>query len=256
MVFSDGAETTQTEQAKEPNTQETSPQESYVQKLVEAKGENWKDPETLAKGKLEADGYIKSLEEQLSQMREDLKKQEYQAQVLDQLQNKAADSTAAKTGEPSNNGNTEEQNTTANLSEEHLKSLVEKTLSQREKDSVVKQNLNQVDQSLEQSFGTEAAAVVQKKAEELGMSMDRLREIASESPDAFFTLIGEKPKAFSPMVQGSVRTEGVNMQTSTQRDWSFYQKLRRENPNEYFTPKVQQQLIADRMKLGDRFGNT
>jgi hypothetical protein len=257
MVFTDGTATTQTEQTNEQTTQETTPQESYVQKLVEAKGENWKDPETLAKGKLEADGYIKTLEEQLTQMREDMKKQEYQAQVLEQLQNKAADSTAAKTVAPSDNGNTEGQNTTGNLSEEDLKSLVEKTLTQREKYATVQHNLSQVDKSLVDRCGTEAAAVVQKKAAELGMSMDRLRDIAAESPNAFFTLIGEAPKIpTNPMVQGSVRTEGVNMQVSAERNWAYYQKLRRENPNEYYQPKTQQMLMADRVKMGDRFGNT
>ncbi len=257
MVFTDGAETTQTEQNPATQAQETPPQESYVQKLVEAKGENWSNPETLAKGKLEADGYIKTLEEQLAQMREDIKKKEYQDQVLEQLQNKAADSTAAKTVAPSNNGNTEGQNTTGNLSEEDLKSLVEKTLTQREKDSVTKQNLTHVDKILGESFGTEAAAVVKKKAEELGMSMDRLRDIASESPNAFLTLIGEAPRVQqNPMVQGSVRTEGVNMQVSAERNWSYYQKLRRENPNEYYQPKTQQMLMADKVNMGDRFGNT
>ena len=84
MVFTDGAETTQTDQSPENQAQETSPQESYEQKLVEAKGDNWSNPETLAKGKLEADGYIKTLEEQLALMREDIQKKDYQAQVLEQ----------------------------------------------------------------------------------------------------------------------------------------------------------------------------
>ena len=258
MVFTDGTATTQTEQTNEQTTQEASPQESYVQKLVEAKGENWKDPETLAKGKLEADGYITTLEEQLTQMREDMKKQDYQSQLLEQLQTKATDTAAVNTGEPNkdNNGDVDTQNTTAAVNEDDLKSLVEKTLTQRDKDAAVKHNLSQVDQELDKSYGTEAASVVQKKAQELGMSMDRLRDIASESPNAFFTLIGEPQKSFTPMVQGSVRTEGVNMQASTQRDWSYYQKMRRENPNEYYSPKLQQQLIADKMKMGDKFGNT
>lgn len=258
MVFTDGAATTQTEQT-ELQGQGTPPQESYLKKLVETKGENWSDPETLAKGKLEADGYIKSLEEQLTQMREDMKKQDYQSQLLEQLQNKATETAAVNNGvstNNNNNGDVDTQNTTGAVNEDDLKSLVEKTLTQRDKDAVVKQNLSQVDQELESSFGTEAASVVQKKAEELGVTMDRLREIASESPNAFFTLIGEPQKTFNPMVQGSVRTEGVNMQASTQRDWSYYQKLRRENPNEYFTPKLQQQLITDKIKLGDKFGNT
>lgn len=256
MVFSDSTATTQTEQVTEQTQQETTPQESYVQKLVEAKGENWKDPEVLAKGKLEADGYIKTLEEQLAQMREDMKKQDYQAQILEQLQNKATEPTTVDPATPNNIGSTDAQNTTASLSENDLESLVEKTLMKREKDSVIKQNLAQVDQELVNSFGTEAAAKVQEKAQELGMSMERLRDIAAESPTAFFALIGRPQQTFSPMVQGSVRTEGVNMQASATRDWNYYQKLRRENPNQYYSPKVQQQLIQDKMKMGDKFGNT
>jgi hypothetical protein len=73
MVFSEQSQTTDQTQA-EQQVQETPPQDSYLQKLVETKGENWKDPEVLAKGKLEADGYIKNLEAQLEEMREDLKK--------------------------------------------------------------------------------------------------------------------------------------------------------------------------------------
>ena len=256
MVFSDSTATTQTEQVTEQTQQETTPQESYVQKLVEAKGENWKDPEVLAKGKLEADGYIKTLEEQLAQMREDMKKQDYQAQILEQLQNKATEPTTVDPATPNNIGSTDAQNTTASLSENDLESLVEKTLMKREKDSVIKQNLAQVDQELVNSFGTEASAKVQEKAQELGMSMERLRDIAAESPTAFFALIGRPQQTFSPMVQGSVRTEGVNMQASATRDWNYYQKLRRENPNQYYSPKVQQQLIQDKMKMGDKFGNT
>jgi len=256
MVFSDLAATEQPEQLTEQTQLETAPQESYLQKLVEAKGENWKDPEVLAKGKLEADGYIKNLEDQLATLREDMKKQDYQAQLLEQLQNKATGTTTVGTATPNNNGSTETQNTTASLSENDLESLVEKTLVKRERDSVIKQNLTQVDQELQKSFGTEAAAKVQEKARELGMSMERLRDIAAESPTAFFSLIGQPQKSFNPMVQGSVRTEGVNMQASNVRNWNYYQNLRRENPNQYYSPKVQQQMIQDRMQMGDKFGNT
>lgn len=256
MVFTDSAATTQTEQITEQTQTETPPQESFLQKLVEAKGENWKDPEVLAKGKLEADGYIKTLEDQLAQMREDMKKQDYQAQLLEQLQNKATETATVDTATPNNIGSTETQNTTASLSENDLESLVEKTLVKREQDSVIKQNLSQVDQELVNSFGTEAEATVRNKAQELGMSMERLRDIAAESPTAFFALIGQPQKTFSPMVQGSVRTEGVNMQASNARDWNYYQNLRRENPNQYYSPKVQQQMLQDRIKMGEKFGNT
>jgi hypothetical protein len=255
MVFTtDNTATTQEDQKTEVQGQDTQPQGSFLEKLVEAKGENWRNPETLAKGKLEADGYIKNLEDQLAQMREDIKKQDYQNEILIQLQNKATETSAVKTEEPNNNTSVNTQDTTGVVNEETLKSLVEKTLTEREKSNTVQQNLSQVDKELENSFGTEAEATVQKKAQELGMSMERLREIASESPTAFFTLIGEQQKSFNPLVQGSVRTEGVNMQASTERDWNYYQKLRRENRNLYYTPKIQQQLMDDKARLGEKFG--
>ncbi len=255
-VFTEGAETEQSTQAEQQTTENTPPQDSFVAKLVEAKGENWKDPEVLAKGKLEADNYISELERQLNQMREDMAKQDYAKSLLDQLQNKAAEPTTANTAMPNNNntGGTEEGNTNPNLSEEDLKSLVEETLSAREQENTVKQNLAIVDQELEKSYGTEAKAIIQQKSEELGISLQRMQELAAESPSAFFSLIGEPKKSFNPMVQGSVRTEGVNMQASTDRNWDYYQKLRRENRNLYYTPKIQRQLMEDKARLGSKFG--
>jgi hypothetical protein len=257
-VFTEGNVTEQATQTEPQTTETTPPQDSFVSKLVEAKGENWSNPEVLAKGKLEADTYIQQLESQLTQMREDLGKQDYAAKLLDQLQNKAADPTTAKPVMPNNNndiGGTSEGNTNPSLSEEDLKSLVEQTLTAREKDSVVKQNLSFVDAELEKSFGTNAKDTVQNKAKELGISVERMQEIAAESPNAFFSLIGEPKKSFNPMVQGSVRTEGVNMQTSTERNWSYYQNLRKSDRHTYYSPKVQQQLMEDKMRMGDKFGN-
>ena len=255
-VFDQAQQPEGTSQAAEQQAKTTEQQESYLAKLVAVKGDNWKDPEVLAKGKLEADGYIKTLEDQLAAMREDLGKQEYSKQLLDQLQNKATAPTNVNTVVPKkNNGSTDtDGNTQPQVSEESLKSLVEQTLTNREKESTVKQNLSLVDAELEKAYGTEAVSVIQKKATELGMSVQRMQEIAAESPTAFFALLGEQKKSFSPMVQGSIRTEGVNMQASTERTWSYYQALRRENKTLYFSPKVQQQLMADRQRLGTKFG--
>jgi hypothetical protein len=254
-VFSESSQTNDTTQPEIQATESTQPQDSFVQKLVEAKGDNWKDPEVLAKGKIEADGYIKELEGQLSNMREDLSKQDYAKDLLEQLQNKAADPTNAKNAMPNNDtGGTSEGNTNPNLSEEDLKSLVERTLTERDKDSVVKQNLNLVNNEMEKSYGTDASTKIQNKAKELGLTLERMQEIAAESPTAFFNLIGEPKKDFRPMVEGSVRTEGVNMQASNERDWSYYQNLRRDNRSLYYSPKIQRQLMEDKSRLGGKFG--
>lgn len=252
----EGTPTEEVSQNAEQTTNEAQPQESYVQKLVEVKGDHWKDPEVLAKGKLEADNYIKELETQLSQFRDDLGKQDYAKELLTKLQERATSSANVNPGvtQEYNGGADPEDNTTSPVSEEILKSLVEKTLTEREHQSTVTQNLNAVNQKLEESYGTGAESHVKKKAAELGMSIDRLQELAAESPNAFFALIGEPHKVSQPMVQGSVRTEGVNMQRSTERNFDYYQKLRRENKSQYYTPKVQQQMFEDRLRLGEKFG--
>ena len=86
------------------------------------------------------------------------------------------------------------------------------------------------------------------------MSIDRLRDIAAESPNAFFALIGENKRPVDPIVSGSVRTEGLSMQPSTERNFDYYQKLRRENRNLYYSAKTQQQMFEDKARLGEKFG--
>ena len=247
----------QDQQTTETTQQETQPQASYLQKLVETRGENWKDPEVLAKGKMEADAYIKNLEDQLSQMRDDLGKQDYAAKLLQQLEGRASASTTDKPLESNTNtsGTVTEGHTNLAVSENDLKSLVEKTLTERELQATANQNISAVDSKLQDMYGTEASNILLNKSKELGISLERMQNLASESPSAFFTLLGEKQESFKPMTQGSVRTDGVSMQSSSQRDWSYYQKFRRENRNEYYSPKVQQQLMEDKMRMGDKFGN-
>lgn len=253
MVFSDGGQTTDTGQVQEQITEPTPTTESFVDKLAQAKGDNWRDPEVLAKGKIEADGYIKTLEDQLMEIREELKKKEYKDAVLSQAESKAPALTAGNSQVAKNGGDIDGGNTNQTISEDDLKSLVEKTLSQRDQNNLLKQNLAVVDEELTKTFGTDAAEVVAGKAKELGMSMERLKEIAQESPNAFFTLIGEKPRNTNPLVNGSVRTEGVNMSGSGERNFQYYQKVRRENRTLYFSPKLQQQMMSDANKMGERF---
>ena len=237
---------------------ETQPQDSFLGKLVETKGEQWSDPEVLAKGKLEADTYISNLESQLKELKEDLGKQDYAKSLLEQLQNRATDTTNVNTEVQSNNNNTsgtEAGNTTPDLSENTLKSLVEQTLTEREKPQTAKRNGGSVNQPLEQMDGTEAKVEIEEEAQALGMPVSRLQDIATESPTAFFTLIGEQRRDTQPMVTGTIRTEGVNMQSGNQeRNWDYYQNLRLTNKNLYDSPKVQQSLLEDRKRLGNRFG--
>jgi len=252
MSVFDQAETKQQDETSQ-QTQETQTEESYVKKLVEERGEKWSDPEFIAKGKLEADRHIQELERQLSEMREDLSKSDYAKVLLDTLQGKAGD-TASPKPEETTQGSSAETNTTSKA--EDLESLVDEAIRKREAQQTVSQNLKQVDETLEKAYGTEAKSVVTKRAQELGMSVDRMKELASESPSAFMKLIDEAQTSDPVRApQSSVNSQTEAFSNSGERTWNYYQELRRKNPKQYYTPKVQNQMVEDRTKMGDRFYN-
>ena len=232
--------------------QQTQTQEDWLAKIVEVKGEAFKDPQVLAKSKLESDNYIKQLEGQLTELRTELSKEEAAKKLLAELESRRQ---APNANSLPKQGETNPSDTKPELSEDVIQRLVEETLSKRETTQTAKQNAKMVQDQLVQKYGTEAKTHVEKKAQELGMSFDRLSALAAESPTAFMSLIGEPKPEYKPPVSGTINTAAGNFNNPSERNWDYYQNLRRTNKTLYFNPKTQQQMMQDKMRLGDRFGN-
>lgn len=222
---------------------------SYIEQLVAAKGETWKDPEIIAKGKLESDQHIANLERQLKEMTEDFTKkqaeQDYAKKLLEELQNGKPPEVSAGSSSPKEEANTQTENTTLDPSK--LEELIHKTLDQRTQAQIAADNVRKVDAHLSETYGTEAGKTVQAKAQELGLSVDYLKGIAEQSPDAFFNLMGTpKPQQSSAPPKGSVNAMAA--QGSGDRTYAYYRNLRKENPSQYYKASVQQQLMKDAEK--------
>lgn len=231
-------------------TKQEQTNQSFVQKLVETKGDKWSDPEVIAKGKVEADAYIEDLKKQVEELKKLAEQGAKVGDLVAKLDQKAAQPNSANS-QVSNPVGADATNTKSVISEKDIQSLVEKTLTEREKQQTVSQNISQVETQLGEMFGTEAKEKLKEKASELGLSVNKLKEVASESPSAFFRLIGEQPKEFKPMTSGSIRTESVNQSSSTVRNNAYYQKMRKENP--VLFNKSINQMVQDRLRLGDKF---
>lgn len=211
----------------------------YLDRLVETKGEQWKDPEVIAKGKIEADNHISTLMQELEQAREELQKQGYAKDLLEKLQTKGADPTPA---EPNKSG-TEASHTTTDPSE--VENLVESLLAKREKERAFERNMEEATARLREAYGDQATLRINERAQQLGLSVDRMKELASESPKMFMELMGQAPKASTsnnPVTHGTLNTTGNP--ASQEKGWSYYQKLRKENVSLYRTPKVQNEMAA------------
>ena len=214
--------------------------EDYLAKVIAVKGEQWKDPATLAKGYLAAQEFIEQLKREKAGIEEDLKKQNYTKELLDTF----------KQSKPTQ---ADQPNTTSAPDESSIRALIDQTLTARERENTAKQNLSIANKKLEELFGTEASKTVEAKRLELGLSKERLQEIASESPSAFLTLIGDPaPKQENRTLKGSLNTTAFTANPSD-RNAAYYSKLRKESPKQYSTAAVQNQMLEDRMRLGDRF---
>lgn len=257
MSYFSGENQNTVDQNNQQQQQQTqNQQEDYVAKLVQAKGDTWGDIQVIAKGKLESDEFISNLEKQNEELRAELDKQDYASELLKQLQSKNNETPPAgnQTGVQ---GSTKQENTTPQFSEDELKALVKSTLESTNAEAVKEGNLKAVDAKLNELYGTEVDKVMEKRSADLGMTKERLQELAAESPSAFMTLIGEEVKQESnPVTKGTINTstDSFTMQTG-ERDWTYYQDLRRKDRKTYFTPAVQKQMMQDKLRLGDKFGN-
>lgn len=217
--------------------------QSFLEALVKEKGEQWKDPEVIAKGKLEADNYIKQLKEENDRLKELAAKQDYAKSLLDELQK-------PKAAEPDPNPQTQP---TSELTEEKLKSLVETTISAREQDSIRARNKQEVTTKLLSEWGEKAGEILNVKAAEIGMPVAELEALALRAPQAFFKLVGvgqtSTTKNERTFFGSSVNTEGSQFQSRGERNSQYYSNLRRENRKLYDSPEVQGQRLEDFKRL-------
>lgn len=224
--------------------------EGFLNQLV-GEGKKFKDLEALAKGKLEADRHIGEITKTLDELRAELAKQDYAKSLLEKM-SKGSETVAEQP--PPNIPSSSNTENTMTQSASDIESLVEKVITEKEKNRTVSQNLAVVSKEMESKFGDKAGQILNSKSQELGMSLDKLKEIAAESPTAFFQLIGvsaSRPTA-ATAPQSSIRSETFNS-NSQDRDFDYYQKLRKENRSLYYSPKIQNMMLQDRNRLGDRF---
>ena len=159
------------------------------------------------------------------------------------------------------NTNTDTQNNQSALDAGSVEDLVQKLLEETRQKDNRNNNLAVADAAVTEAFGEKAGEVVQSKARELGMSMEQLQGIASESPQAFLNLVGATAKAApgNTTLPSRVNSEALNTNTggtpAENERWSHFKKMRQENPKEFFKQFANIEAAID--KYGsDTFYNT
>lgn len=226
-----------TESTSEPQT------ESFLEQLVAKKGDQFRDPEALAKKALHADDYIEQLKAEKAQLEtykeliEGLKKDPKAG--LEQLTKPKEEPLRAEPVE----------NTTPTGSD--IESQLEALLEKRTAKQKAKENLDSVEAVLAEQFGETAKTVVHEKAKELGFSVQRLAELAAESPKAFLNLVGVKAETGTRVAFGG----SVNTGANAGPDKDSFEALMKEfekNPKLVYDHTFNAKLIAAKQRERDQ----
>jgi len=131
-----------------------------------------------------------------------------------------------------------------------LADAVEARLSAKDVKKQQETNWETVFNKLTETFGewSKANTEVQAKAAELGMSNEDATTLAKRSPSAFYELF--LPKSSTNNTAGSPRSVGAGQQaTSTHtgevRNQAYYNKMRKEQGNKFWSVEVQAQMRRD-----------
>jgi hypothetical protein len=233
----------------------TENQTTALETLV-GEGKKFKDLEALAKGKLEADEFIKTLEGTIKSLADELKQAQLSADRKATLENLMSSLTTttktSETKEPSQPQNPSNQSGSGLSHDDVVKIMEAREAAKRQA-----QNLNLALAPVKKLYGDKTDEVLAQKAQELGMTVEALETLAKQSPQAFLNVVGVNARDNS--TRSMATHSSVNSLGSTdpgapqERNKAYYDKLRKEMGAWKFATdsKLQVQLHKDMQRLGD-----
>lgn len=196
----------------------------------------YKTPDDLAKAKRHADLHIKRLEAEAAEIRQELNKQLTMEELLTQIK-------TIQTPTPQSNPQVPPTNTEVQTPD--INELVRKALETQTSEARKKANEAQVTNKLAERFGSEAQSYLNKKASELGVTIDYLRSQAQENPAVFYRLVDLDRPAQALPTAVAPRSNQTVQPSSGERDKKYWDKMKATNPKEYFSPEGYKQRYRD-----------
>lgn len=234
------------------NELQVDPTKNYFEELV-GEGKKFQDAAALARAKVESDNFIKRLQQETAGLREELKTRTTVDEFVNKLKNSEGQQNPAQ-DPPAGN-----EDTKRSTSPEEIEALIEQTLTKRQTQVQKENNYRQTVNAINEAFGTDAPSIVKAKANELGMSLQQLKEIAETNPKAFLRLVeADNPPTreadlFAPPPRSTTSVPSAQTSNTNMKNNSFYEKMRLSDPNKYWSPQVQNEIHLQAQRLGEKF---
>lgn len=205
-------------------------------------GKKYSDPNALAKAKTHADAHISTLESELNELRAELRARTSVEEIISKMK--------PNSETPPNEGR--EPNSIPNV-----EGLVQKELDRIRAKESADSNLEKTRKGLKERFGDDYNKNLEAAASTLQVTPAFLKQLATTSPEAVFRLLDSVKTAPAPVRPVAPPQGGVNAAVTVGADSiknnAYYSKLRREDPNTYFSRRVQKEMHDQAMRQGEAF---
>lgn len=213
-------------------------------------GRKYNDPDALAKAYANVEAHARRLEAENAQARAQLD----QAQATN---NTVPPSNTGTVEQPQANppvAPTNSEAPTSGKQTDYRSQIREEIKALNEQERAV-HNTEQAASKMIEVYGdaTKANEAVKRRADELGVSIDWLRDSASRSPQAFFATMGITGSGAShstPASSPGVRLEGPN---GSVKNFEYFDRMRKDDPKTYFSANTQRDMLNQARAQGSDF---
>jgi hypothetical protein len=246
-------------EGEDPQAPVIDPTRDWLEEYV-GEGKKFKDAADLARGKAHSDVFIARLQKEMDGLRQELNTRLKLEEFMDRMNSK--ESTVGN-GQITQTTATATSDGTANnpaLSPDDIEKVVEQKLRAKEQELRTQQNLQMTKEKLVEAYGENYAAELENRVNALGLSKDLVNQLAKSEPKALFAMLGltgqqqtRQQELLPSSPRSSVNTASMGLAAPAEKTYKDYEKIRKQNPGEYWSAKVQSEMHRQALKLGERF---
>lgn len=228
--------------------------ENFLEALV-SENETFKDQEALAKKAWHADRHAKRIERENAELRAEYLRMREQLDAGSRVE-ELLQTLKARGESVIDNQNGNEPPKTPVLDESKVEQLVLNKLEETQRKQIEAKNFALVQAKLEEKYGKSYATHLRKQTQALELTDEEVNTLAKKSPKAFLKAFGLEEQSndrnlFQAPPQSNQRNDNFAPKGGPKRNYAYYKKIRKENPELYNQLRVQmdQDAIAMREKF-------
>lgn len=213
-------------------------------------GKKYADANKLAEAYVHADTLIEQLKAEKARL-------EAEVRVRDELMQRKPNDDGHTRDEGRHNPPVNPDPNAERKEDVDLTSLVREQIEENDRIRKAQANAEAAANKMVEKYGSPEAAnaAIHKRAQELDVSVEWLRDSAARSPAAFLASMGisDAPATGTPFSYSN-DARRINGD-GNKRNFKFFEEIRKTNPNRYYSREVQSSLFEARRELGDSFYN-